>query len=178
MSNLAINWRNAYSYGFYFLKRYWSDLVKMIDEDSKVKKVIESNQQLKNWNQNYKVLFNHKNADLLHKLIPKSKKKLKDYSQGYSEYLKPFVDNAGSYLKTVEKMRSDFRFKLLLLKDLRNRMTHQGIYYHPEMIFYTEELQDIFEDFLYKYANVAINQPPQSHTLKELITSFDDLWVK
>lgn len=178
MSNLAINWRNAYSYGLYFLTRYWTDLVKMINEDMKVKKIIDSNQKLKDWNQNYKVLFNHKNAELLHKLVPRNSKKIKDYAQSYKEYLQPFVDDENAYLKRVERMRREFRFKLLLLKDLRNRMTHQGIYYHPEMIFYTEELQDIFENFLTKFANVVINQPPQLNNLEDLILYLDELWVR
>lgn len=177
MSNLAINWRNAYSYGFYFLKCHWSELINKISEDAKVKKIADSNSQLKKWDKNYKVLFNHKNAELLHNLIPESNKKIKDYAKGYIKYLQPFVDDESAYLKSVERMRSDFRFKLLLLKDLRNRMTHQGIFYHPEMIFYTEELQDIFENFLEKFANVAINQPPLLRNLEELIAQFDDLWV-
>lgn len=178
MSKLAINWRNAYSYELYFLKRHWIDLVKMINEDLKVKKIIDSNSQLKSWEENCGILFNHKNAELLHSLIPKSKKKIKDYAQSYREHLQPLVDDESYYLEKVEAMRSDFRFKLLLLKDLRNRMTHQGIYYHPEMIFYTDELQDIFENFLNKYANVAINQPPPISQLEDLVVEFDKLWVK
>ncbi len=88
-----------------------------------------------------------------------------------------FVDSKDATLAEVDRRRGEYRFKLFLLKDLRNRMAHQALYYRTDIILYAEELQEIFENLLGKIADVGLMTPPPHTNVSDYIDSYERLWV-
>lgn len=178
MSQLTITWRNAYSYGNYGLRRYWDDLVKKLKADPVLAKTIDGSFRLKNWDRDRRVLADHRTVKRLIKLIPVEESDVRSYAQNYLEYLLPFVAHRKLYEEEVEVLRSEFRFKLLLLKSLRNDIAHFGVHEHPALDLYANEIQAIFEDVLVRVGNGIINEVPRHATMDSLINEFNEWWVK
>jgi hypothetical protein len=91
--------------------------------------------------------------------------------------LQKFVDSKDATLAEVDRKRGEYRFKLFLLKDLRNRMAHQALYYRSDIILYAEELQEIFENLLRKIADVGLIIPPPYANVSDYIDNYEQLWI-
>lgn len=177
MSRLGVTWSTVYGAGWYFLERHLRDVIKMIEEDEIVKAIVETDSELTDWNKDLRVLLNHQKVAHLLTVIPNDKTSIKSYVESYRDYLQKFVDAKDDTLSEVEQRRSEYRFKLFLLKDLRNRMAHQALYYRPDIVFYAEELQEIFENLLGKIADVGLIIPPPHATVSDYIDSYEQFWV-
>lgn len=160
MSQLGITWSTILGFGWMALDRMRGEVVKMIEMDSELKAVVEAATELIDWNKDIRILVNHQKIVRLLQLIPDEKAEIKDYVKNYRDYLQRFVDKKHELLADVDRRRGEYRLKLLLLKDIRNRMAHQALYYRPDIILYAEELQEIFEDLLSKIADVGLITPP------------------
>lgn len=178
MSRLEVTWRRAYGYGMFGLKSYWFDLVRMLSESKSLVKRLDNTPGLKDWNVNRRILADHENVKKVIALIPAGKKKVKDYAKQYLDFLISFVNNRTHYESKVELLRSEFRFKLLILKDLRNSITHSGRHEHPALLLYSNELQTIFEDLLFVVGNAVIQPDPRSAAMTALIDEVNEWWVK
>lgn len=177
MSELLITWRNAYDFGNYGLRRFWDDLVKKLKTDSSLASKLDSIRALKNWSRDRRVLADHRRVELVIKLAPDNTE-VRSYAERYLEYLSPFVANRMHFEREVTLLRSEFRFKLLLLKGLRNEIAHFGVHEHPALDLYANELQGIFEDLLVRVGNGIIDEVPRHTTMDSLIKELNEWWVK
>jgi hypothetical protein len=115
---LHINWRDVLSYGWYFLSRHQQDVMKQLAADQEMVETLESHDDLKHWKTDYRVLLSHQTVQTLLCLIPSEKKSLKDYVQGYAEYLQGFVNDKQLILREMESLRAKYRFRLLVIKQM------------------------------------------------------------
>lgn len=177
MSRLGVTWSTVLGYGWTALDRMRGEVVKMVETDNELKTVVEADAELTDWNKDVRVLVNHQKVARLLMLIPDEKTAVKNYVESYRDYLQGFVDSKDELLTEVDRRRGEYRFKLFLLKDLRNRMAHQALYYRPDIILYAEELQKIFENLLRKIADVGLMTPPPHATVADYIDSYEQLWI-
>lgn len=174
---LHINWRDVLFYGWYFLNRHQEEVMKKLSREQEFTEILRQHQQLKNWNRDYRVLLNHENVQTLLGLIPSEEKALKDYIQGYAEYLHRFVKDKAVILREMELLRSKYQFRLLVIKQIRNDIVHQALGYDSDVALYTDELEEIFEETIVKLANDAIRAVPRCASIRDLITQYEELWI-
>lgn len=177
MSRLGVTWSTILGYGWTALNRMRGEVVKMVEADNELKAVIEADSELTDWNKDVRILVNHQKVARLLTLIPGEKTAVKNYVENYRDYLQGFVDSKDELLADVDRRRGEYRFKLFLLKDLRNRMAHQALYYRPDIILYAEELQKIFENLLRKIADVGLMTPPPYAAVADYIDNYEQLWI-
>ena len=177
MSRLGVTWSTVLGYSWTSLDRMHGEVVKMIETDNGLKALLEADSELIDWNLDIRVLVNHQKVAHLLTLIPTEKSAVISYVKNYRAFLQKFVDTKEELLEEVNYWRGEYRFKLFLLKDLRNRMAHQALYYRPDIIFYAEELQDIFENLLKKVANVGLMIPPPYATVTDFINYYEQPWI-
>lgn len=176
LPRLHITWRNV-PVGWYFLKRHQSDVIKMVDGDAELKSVVDADEELKNWNRNLRVLLSGEKVAKLMDHIRDEKEQIKKYVESYRDYLQGFIDDREKIINEVERLRGLFRFKLLLLKALRNNMVHKAPSYSPEASIYAEELEDVLEDVIVKVGNDAIQPAPGCNSIKDLIEQYEEIWI-
>jgi hypothetical protein len=174
---LHINWRDVLEHGWYFLGRHESDVVKQLNADSELPRALNLHTTLKDWNKDRRVLLNHGNVRILLDLISDEKKSLKDYVEGYREYLYGFVQSKDLIIRDMEALRATYRFRLLVIKQIRNEIVHQALGYASNVGLYTDELEKIFEEAIVKLTNDAIQQVPQCNSIKELIAQYEEMWI-
>lgn len=177
MSRLGVTWSTVLGYGWTALDRMRGEVVKMIETDDELKTVVEADSELTDWSKDIRVLVNHQKVARLLTLIPAEKAAVKKYVENYRDYLQRFVDSKDELLAEVDQRRGEYRFKLFLLKDLRNRMAHQALYFRPDIILYADELQEIFENLLRKIADVGLMTPPPYATVTDYIDNYEQLWI-
>lgn len=148
-----------------------------VEEDDELRTVARADSELTDWSKDVRVLVNHQKVARLLTLIPDEKAAVKNYVENYRDYLQRFVDSKDELLAEVDQRRGEYRFKLFLLKDLRNRMAHQALYFRPDIILYAEELQEIFENLLRKIADVGLMTPPPYATVTDYIDNYEQLWI-
>ena len=174
---LHINWRDVLSHGWYFLRRHQDEVIKKLKIDQDMIKILRTHPDLKDWDRDYRVLFSHNNVQTLIGLIPCEKKSLKDYVQGYSEYLYGFVKDKALIIEDMEALRAKYRFRLLVIKQIRNDIVHQALGYERNVGLYTDELEKVFEETIVKLTNDAIRAVPQCASIKDLIAQYEELWI-
>jgi len=123
------------------------------------------------------VLLNYQNVLIVLGLIPSEKKSLKDYVQGYADYLHGFVKDKARIVDDMEVLRAKYRFRLRVSRQIRNEIVHQALGYESNVGLYTEELEKIFEEAIVKLTNDAIRQVPQCTSIKDLIAQYEELWI-
>jgi len=165
------------AHGWYFLGRHESDVVKQLNSDSEMPRVLSLHTTLKDWNKDRRVLLKHGNVRILLDLIPDEKKSLKDYVESYREYLYGFVQSKDLIIRDMEAVRATYRFRLLVIKQIRNEIVHQALGYASNVGLYTDELEKIFEEAIVKLTNDAIQQVPQCNSIKELIAQYEEMWI-
>ncbi len=89
-----------------------------------------------------------------------------------------YVNDRPAYEARVELLRDEFRFKLFLLKALRNDIAHGGEHEHPTFLQYSEELEDVLENLLQSIGNAIINDSRKYRTVDDLIREIDIWWVR
>ena len=99
---LHINWRDVLSHAGYFLSRHQSEVMKQLKADSEVTQTLGSHDTLRDWDKDYRVLLNYQNVLIVLGLIPSEKSSLKDYVQGYADYLHGFVKDKALIVKDME----------------------------------------------------------------------------
>jgi hypothetical protein len=174
---LHINWRDVLSYGWYFLSRHEEEVMNKLSSDQEITEILAQHQELKNWNRDYRVLLTYENVQTVLGLIPSEKKSLADYVQGYAEYLHRFAKDKSVILRDMESLRSIYRFRLLLIKQIRNNIVHQALGYESDVALYTDELEKIFEETIVKLTNDAIRAVPQCASIADLIAQYEELWI-
>lgn len=177
-ARLSVSWQGVYGYGWYGLRRHQEDLVKMIQGHPDVLSAINTELKLNGWDKTYKPLLDHRNVQKVIRLIPCSKSKLRAYAKSYLDYLLSFVNDRLHLEKELEVRRQQFRFKLYLLKNLRDEITHGGVQEHPTFMLFSDELQDVFERLLQSTGNAIINNPRKYTTVDALIKDVDIWWVR
>jgi hypothetical protein len=165
-----ITWRDIYGYSWTSLMRMQEALLKMIRTDPDIPRILASSRKFSTWDQKIQVLLNLKKVDLLITLIPPGKTSIADYAKLYRDYLNELKIWRRSIPKALAMSIENFNFKLLLLKNLRNQMAHEGTFYIPEMLLYNEELEEIFEKILAITGNEAIQPTPFYSNLQKLIS--------
>ena len=174
---LHINWRDVLGPGWYFLTRHQDEAMKKLKEDDGLVQILSGHPVLKDWNKDYRVLLNHNNVRALIDLIPSEKKELKDYVIGYEEYLYGFVRGRASIIEDMEELRASYRYRLFVIKQIRNDIVHQALGYESNVAIYTDELENIFEETIVKLTNDAIRAVPQCVSIKDLIAQYEELWI-
>ncbi|HSE19699.1 MAG TPA: hypothetical protein VLB46_21750 [Pyrinomonadaceae bacterium] len=177
IAELHINWRDVLSYGWYFLGRHQSDVRKQLKADPQLMHLLSLDDGLRDWNKDVRILFSYDNVQKLLKLIPSEKKALRDYVQGYADYLYGFVKDKDVILQDMEALRAKYRFRLLVIKQIRNDIVHQALGYESNVGLYTDELEKIFEEMIVKLTNDAIREVPQCTSIKDLIAQYAELWI-
>jgi hypothetical protein len=166
---LLITWRDIYGYSWTSLMRMQDELLKMLRTDPDILSILASSRKFLKWDQKIHVLLNLKKIDLLLTLIPPGKTSIANYAKLYRDYLNELRTSRRLVPKALAMSRENFNFKLLLLKNLRNQMAHEGTFYIPEMLLYNEELEEIFENILAVIGNEAIQPAPFYSELQQLI---------
>lgn len=174
---LHINWREVLSYGGYFLSRQQSEVMKQLNADPEAMNTLGLHDTLKDWDKDYRVLLNYQNVLTLLALIPSEKKSLKEYVQSYADYLQGFVENKTGIIEEMEALRSKYRFRLLVIKQIRNDIVHQALGYESNVGLYTDELEKIFHEAIVKLTNDSISDAPQCTSIKDLIAQYEELWI-
>jgi hypothetical protein len=80
-------------------------------------------------------------------------------------------------LGEMERLRDRFRFRLLIIKQIRNDIVHRAISHENHVGLYTDELEKIFEKAIVKLTNDAIRQVPQCSSIKDLIIQYEEMWI-
>ena len=177
IASLHINWRDVLSYGWYFLGRHQQDVMKQLGADEEMVEILKRHNDLKDWKRDYRVLLNHRNVQTLLGIIPTEKESLKNYARGYAEYLQGFVNDKALILRDMDLLRTKYRFRLLVIKQIRNDIVHQALGYKSDVGLYTDELEEIFEETIVKLTNDAIRAVPQCASIKDLIAQYEELWI-
>jgi|GEM_PF-2984525 hypothetical protein len=177
IASLHINWRDVLSYGWYFLGQHQEEVIKQLQADNEMVDLLAVHDDLRDWNKDYRVLLSYQNVQGLLDLITPEKKQLKDYIHGYAEYLNRFVKEKDPILREMESMRDEYRFRLLVIKQIRNDIVHRAIASESNVSLYTDELENIFEDAIVKLTNDAIRQVPQCSSIKDLIAQYEEIWI-
>jgi len=177
IASLHVNWRTVLSHGWYFLSRHQDEVMKKLAGDDATVQLLMRHDNLKNWKTDYRVLLNYQNVTTLLDLIPSEKQALKDYVSGYAEYLHGFVSGKPLILRDMDQLRDRFRFRLLIIKQIRNEIVHRAISDENNVDLYTDELEEIFEKAIVKLTNDAIRQVPQCSSIKDLIMQYEEMWI-
>jgi hypothetical protein len=176
LPRLHITWRNV-PVGWYFLKRHQLDVIKMVEGDAQLKGTVDADNELENWNRDQRILLSGEKVARLIDHVPTEKEEIKKYVESYRDYLQGFIDDREKIINEVERLREVFRFKLLLLKALRNDMVHKALPYSPEASIYAEELEDVLEDVIVKVGDDAIQPAPGCNSIKDLIEQYEEIWI-
>jgi hypothetical protein len=56
-------------------------------------------------------------------------------------------------------------------------MAHQALYYRPDIVFYAEELQGIFENLLRKIADIGLMPLPGYASVAGYIDNYEKSWI-
>jgi hypothetical protein len=177
IASLHVNWRTVLSYGWYFVSRQQDEVIKMLAADVAMGELLALQDNLKGWQTDYRVLLNHANVTALVDLVPLEKQPLKDYIKDYAEHLHRYVKDKTLILRDVDRLRDRFRFKLLLIKQIRNDIVHRAISYENNVALYTDELETIFEEAIVKLTNDVIKKVPQCSSIKDLIMQYEEMWI-
>jgi len=176
LPRLHITWRNV-PVGWYFLKRHQLDVIKMVEGDAELKGTVDADNELENWNRDQRILLSGEKVARLIDHVPTEKEEIKKYVESYRDYLQGFIDDREKIINEVERLREVFRFKLLLLKALRNDMVHKALPYSPEASIYAEELEDVLEDVIGKVGDDAIQPASGCNSIKDLIEQYEEIWI-
>jgi hypothetical protein len=177
LPRLHVTWRDVNT-PWWALRYHQQDTIKMVRGDAELRSIVDADVQLEGWSTDRRVLLNHQNVARLLTHIADEKVQIKEYVKGYQDYLRRFVDSRQAILKEVDRLRGLFKFKLLLLKGMRNSMVHQALSFRPDAKVYAEALEDILEDVIVKVGNDAIQPSPGCNSVRDLIDEYEELWVK
>jgi hypothetical protein len=177
LPRLHVTWRDVDT-PWWALRYHQQDTIKMIQGDDELRSVVDADSQLKGWSTDRRVLLDHQNVARLLTHIADEKVQIKEYVEDYQDYLQKFVSSKQAILKEVDRLRSLFKFKLLLLKGMRNSMVHQALSFRPDAEVYAEVLEDILEDVIVKIGNDVIQPSPGCNSVRDLIDQYEELWIK
>lgn len=178
IAKISKTWHHAYAEAWYFLRQHRGDVVRLVKEDVAAVAAGNADPKLRGWDTKYTPLLDHKKVEQLIALIPAANTKLNGYIRGYYDYLMGFVDNRAGYEARLELLRDEFRFKLFLLKSLRNDIAHGGEHEHPTFLLYSDELEDVLESLLQTIGNSIINDSRRYKTIEDLMSDLDVWWVR
>lgn len=153
-------------------------MVKLLKEDADAFAAVNADPKLRNWDKKFTPLLDHKKVKRLISLIPKTNDKLRDYVEKYLDDLMAFVNARAAYEQELGWLREEFRFKLFLLKALRNDIAHGGEHEHPTFLLYSDELQDVLEKLLESIGNAIITNSAKFKTVDEVIKEIEVWWIR
>lgn len=153
-------------------------MVRLAQEDVATVAAVNADPRLRGWDTKYTPLLDHNKVERLLALIPATNAKLSNYVRGYLDHLMEFVNNRAAYEARLELLRDEFRFKLFLLKSLRNELAHGGEHEHPTFLLYSDELEDVLENLLQSIGNAILNDSRKYKTVDDLISEIDVWWVR
>lgn len=177
VARLHVNWRDVLQFGWYALTRHERDVVKQLEGDANIIEILRLHPELAGWDKDVRVLLNYKRVERLLDLLPQDKPEIKTYVLGYADYLKSFSASKATILREMESLQDQFRFRLLVLKNLRNHIVHQALTSMTNVSLYTDELEEIFEEAVVKLSNDAIRQIPACSSIRDLIEKYEEMWI-
>lgn len=172
---IHITWHNIE--GFYWVRLRRGAMIKLIEENEVLRTRVDSCPDLIGWKYDYTVLIQPQKIEVLLSLTPDTIPETKKYFEDSREQFQRIDSKKAEVIKVVEELRNEFRFKLRLLYDLRNKLVHEALPYRAGMRLYAESLERILEDVLQKIAASASRQSIGYTSIKEVADWYQQPWI-
>lgn len=170
-------WRNIGT-SLVFLNMSLRRTLKLIEDDDELRAIADSDESLRGWERDERVLLDPRKTKVLLDLIPATRSDVRNSVSHHLEELENFASDSAGIAAYVERLRDYQLFKIGRLAEMRNDVVHEALYQDGRMAFYAEEAREILDDALDKMVGEVVHTNPECEDIDDLIGRYDTQpWV-
>ena len=149
-----------------------------VREDADLRKLADSDERLRKWDRDERVLLNPDKVRAMLDLIPDQSKQARRDATVLIGELESLRENAGWIAEYVDHLRDLQTVKVRRLQMLRNDVVHEALYQDERMRYYAQEALEILDDALDKMVGEVTLEDPDCENIDQLIDKYDGQpWV-
>lgn len=148
-------------------------VLKTIENDAGLRAIADSDERLRRWDTDERILFNLVKVRVLLDLIPEDRADARRSTLNLLRELESLTTDSEAIASHVERLRDLHVVKVRRLQMLRNNVVHDALYQDERMAYYAQEAYEILDDALDKMVGEVILEDPDCETIDELIEKYD-----
>lgn len=170
-------WRNIGT-PLVFLNMSFQRTLKLIENDDQLRAIADSDESLRGWERDERVLLDPRKTKALLDLVPATRPDARNSVSHLLEELENFASDSAGIAAYVERLRDYQLFKIGRLVEMRNDVVHEALYQDERIAFYAEEAREILDDALDKMVGDVVRTNPECEDIDDLIARYDTQpWV-